>query len=258
MTEVFNNGNKGKPNFTFVVATQMSEYDWRNGKKELPLLQSISKMTLDEVDVRVFVFFSNVSGLSSCYNRAIDEIRRVEIEIPKFIVFVHDDITLNDCFFFDKIIGSKFDVIGPVGGCYWGVPSGFDVEHKPLIWTVATCGKGASGFMNHDLASSGHLGVYLPSSYGPSPLPTVSLDGCCLILNQTAVERGLRFDSEFDGFDFYDHTLVQSALRLGLKVGTAPVLCTHGSVGAGVLSHTEEYLKYQKMFIEKYFIAKLG
>lgn len=258
MTEVFNNGNYGKPSFTFVVATQMSEADWRNGKKELPLLQSLSKITLDEVNVRVWVFFDNHDGLQASYNRAIDEICRAEIEKNSFICFVHDDITLNDCFFFDKIIGSKFDVIGPVGGCYWGVPPGFDVEHKPLIWTVATCGKGASGFMNHDLASSGHLGTYLPSSYGPSPLPTVSLDGCCLILNQIALERGLRFDSEFDRFDFYDHALVQSAISLGLKVGTAPILCTHGSVGAGVLSHTEEFLKYQKMFIEKYFIAKLG
>lgn len=38
MTEVFNNENYGKPSFSFVVATQMSEDDWRNGKKELLLM----------------------------------------------------------------------------------------------------------------------------------------------------------------------------------------------------------------------------
>lgn len=29
MTEVFNNENDGKPSFTFVVATQTTEEDWR-------------------------------------------------------------------------------------------------------------------------------------------------------------------------------------------------------------------------------------
>lgn len=103
MTLVFDNGNYGKPSFTFVVATQTTEEDWRSGKKELPLLQSLSKMTLDEVDVRVFVFFSNASGLPSCYNRAIDEICRDNIEIPRFTVFAHDDITMRDALIFDKI-----------------------------------------------------------------------------------------------------------------------------------------------------------
>lgn len=38
MTEVFDNENKGKPSFTFVVATQTTEEDWRSGKKELSLM----------------------------------------------------------------------------------------------------------------------------------------------------------------------------------------------------------------------------
>ena len=233
--------------FKFVIATPKSD------GTRLPIHDFLDNVRHDGIDVELDIHYANTSGLPKVYNKSIDNSTDFD-----YVAFVHDDIWINDVFFFYKVICSKFDVIGPVGGCYWGVPPGFDVEHKPLIWTVATCGKGASGFMNHDLTSSGHLGVFLPSSYGPSPLPTASLDGCCLILNKHAVEKGLRFDLEFDGFDFYDHALVQSALRLGLKVGTAPVLCTHGSVGAGVLSHTEEYLKYQKMFIGKYFIAKMG
>ena len=228
--------------FKIVIATQKPE------GTRLPIHDFLDNVKHDGIDVELDIHYGNTSGLSAMYNKAIDNSTDFD-----FIAFIHDDVWINDVFFFDKVINSKFDVIGAVGGCYWGVPPGFDVEHKPLIWTVATCGKGASGFMNHDLASSGHPGVYLPSSYGPAPLPTASLDGCCLILNKHAVEKGLRFDSEFDRFDFYDHALVQSALNLNLKVGTVPILCTHGSVGAGVLNHTEEYLKYQKKFIEKYF-----
>ena len=38
MTEVFDNENKGKPSFSFVVATQTTEEDWRDEKKELMLM----------------------------------------------------------------------------------------------------------------------------------------------------------------------------------------------------------------------------
>lgn len=232
--------------FKFVVATQKPK------GTRLPIHDFLDRVKHDDIDVELDIHWGNHDGLSNVYNDALNNSRDRE-----FLILIHDDITINDHQFFAKVINSEFDVMGPVGGCHWGVPPGFDVEHKPLIWTVATCGKGASGFMNHDLTSSGHSGIYSPSSYGPSPLPTASLDGCCLILNKHAVERGLRFDCEFDRFDFYDHALVQSALRLGLKVGTVPILCTHGSVGAGVLSHPEEYLKYQKLFIDKYLQKKV-
>lgn len=117
-------------------------------------------MTLAEADVKVWVEFGNHAGLPTVYNKAL-----ANIEKSDYLVFTHDDITLNDARFFDTIISSEFDVIGPVGGKAWAIPAGFDIEHKPLIWTVATCGRGASGFMNHDL----HDGRYLPSCYGQAP-----------------------------------------------------------------------------------------
>ena len=98
MTLVFDNENKGKPSFTFIVATQTTEEDWRSGKKELPLMQSLSKMTLGDVLVRVYVEFGNKEGLPKVYNNAIDNIEKTE-----FTVFVHDDITIRDALIFDKI-----------------------------------------------------------------------------------------------------------------------------------------------------------
>lgn len=38
MTLIFDNENKDKPTFTFVVATQMSEDDWRSGSREIPIM----------------------------------------------------------------------------------------------------------------------------------------------------------------------------------------------------------------------------
>jgi glycosyltransferase involved in cell wall biosynthesis len=106
------------------------------------------------------IIYNNHDGLSKVYNQAIDNNKDVD-----FLIFVHDDIVLNDCLFYDKVLESKFDVIGAVGGLCWAVPKGFPIEEKPLIWTVATCGQGASGFMNHDFGN----GNFLPSSYGPAP-----------------------------------------------------------------------------------------
>lgn len=118
-----------------------------------------------------------------------------------------------------------------MGGCAWGVPNGFPVKEKPLIWTTATCGKGASGFMLHDLHTYGDH--FLPSSYGYAPLETITLDGSNIIFTRKAVEKGLRWDEDFN-FHWYDMAVCFSAREMGLKVGTAPILLTHGSVGASV------------------------
>ena len=240
MTLAFDNENKGKPTFTFVVATQTTEEDWREGRKELTLLQSLARMTLAEADVKVWVEFGNKEGLPTVYNKALTNIEKSE-----YIVFTHDDITLNDAFFFDTIISSKFDVIGAVGGKAWGIPGGFDLEHRPLIWTVATCGKGASGFMNHDLKN----GCYLPSSYGYAPLETMTLDGSIIIFTRKAVEKGLRWDENFK-FHWYDMDICAQAHKLGLRVGTAPILLTHGSVGASVAQ--PQFMEGQRRFVEKW------
>lgn len=57
-------------------------------------------MTLDDVDVRVWVFFDNHCGLPICYNKAIDNIEKTE----GTVIFTHGDITIRDALIFDKII----------------------------------------------------------------------------------------------------------------------------------------------------------
>ena len=238
MTEVFDNENKGKPTFTFVVATQMSEDDWRSGSRELPIMQSLAKMTLSDVDVRVYVFFDNHDGLPTCYNKALDNIKD-----SAFLCFVHDDWTLLDCFFFDKLVKSKFDVVGVAGGLEYTPPPTW--QSKPFLWTSACNGKG-SGFVFHTFPS----GALYPSSFGPAPCPCVWIDGQCLILGKNAIAKGLKFEETWK-FDFYDGQLAFDALKLGLKVGVEPIACVHESAGYGVNSHINQYMNDQLKFIEK-------
>ena len=221
--------------FMFVIAT---------GKPDgtrLPIHDFLDNVKHDGIDVELDIHYNNRSGLSSTYNKSIDSSTDFD-----FIVFVHDDIWLNDMFFFSKVINSKLDVIGAVGGLFWGVPKDFPIDEKPLIWTTATCGRGASGFMNHDLKN----GYFLPSSYGVAPKETTTLDGSIIIFTRKAIQAGLRWDEQFN-FHFYDMDICFSAHRLGLKVGTANILLTHESVGGSVVQ--PEFMASQRKFIEKWF-----
>ena len=221
--------------FKFVIATGKSD------GTRLPIHDSLDNVKPDGIDVELDIHYGNTSGLPNVYNKAIDSSTDFD-----FIVFVHDDIWINDVFFFNKIISSKYDIVGAVGGCYWGVPSGYPIDEKPLIWTTATCGRGSSGFMNHDLKN----GYFLPSSYGVAPKETTTLDGSIIIFARNAIQAGLRWDEQFN-FHFYDMDICFSAHRLGLKVGTANILLTHESVGGSVVQ--PEFMESQRKFIEKWF-----
>ena len=54
-----------------------------------------------------------------------------------------------------------------------------------------------------------------------------------IVFTRGAVEAGLKWDEQFR-FHFYDMDICAQAAKKGLKVGTAPILLTHGSVGASV------------------------
>ena len=221
--------------FKFVIATGKP-----NGTR-LPIHDFLDNVKHEGIDVELDIHYENTSGLPKVYNKAIDNSTDFD-----FVVFVHDDVWINDHQFFSKVINSKYDIVGAVGGCYWGVPSGYPIDEKPLIWTTATCGRGASGFMNHDLKN----GYFLPSSYGVAPKETTTLDGSIIIFTRKAIQAGLRWDEQFN-FHFYDMDICFSAHRLGLNVGTANILLTHESVGGSVVQ--PEFMASQRKFIEKWF-----
>ena len=223
-------------NFKIVIAT---------GKPDgtrLPIHDFLDNVKHDGIDVELDIHYDNRSGLSSTYNKSIDNSTDFD-----FIAFVHDDVWINDHQFFSKVINSKFDVIGNVGGIQYIPPE--DWKTRPFLWTEACRGK-ASGFVLHKHPNRND--VFIPSSFGLSPLPCWWLDGQMLILNKNAILSGLRFCEDYT-FDFYDGSLCAMARQIGLKVGTAPILATHESCGQGMMAHKEEYLKAQRKFISTWF-----
>ena len=260
MTEIGISGNfadESIPNFFFVVVTRKTEEE----KDSLPIVKTLSMMNLDKrVNVKVFVEFKNIDGLSTVYNRFISE-HKDEIDQNSYVVFVHDDIWINDVLFFDKIVSAakSFKVIGACGGKAWNSYGNGDV---PVIWTHASRSAGMSGFMIHaaDEAQSQvkHEVTFegrniFASNYGYSPSRTLTIDGCIICFTKHAIDAGLRFDEKFK-FHFYDMDVCFSAFVKKLEVGTAPILITHESLGYSVSQ--PQFMESQKTFMEKWFSKK--
>lgn len=220
--------------FKFVIATR------KQSGTRLPIHDFLENVRHDGIDVELDIHYDNTSGLPTVYNKAIDNSTDFDC-----IAFVHDDFHLLDCFFFDKVINSQFDVIGVAGGLEYNPPPTW--KSCPFLWTSACNGR-ASGSVWHKLPDS----RLFPSCFGPAPSNCVWLDGQCLIMNRNAIDKGLRFDPMFI-FDHYDGDFTFRARQLGLNVGVEPISCYHESAGQGMMAHKEEYLESQRRFISTWF-----
>lgn len=257
MTEVRINdaeADETLPSFFFVTATRKKESE----KEQLPLLRCLKRMNLPKGFIaRVFVEFDNSHGLPMVYNGFIENQHGL-LRDDDIVVFLHDDLWVNDVFFFDKIISSAkhYDVIGACGGKAWDSYGNGDT---PIIWTHAARNKGMSGFMVHaaDETQSKvkHEVTYegrsiFATNYGYAPSRVLTIDGCLMCFTKKAIDEGLRFDESFK-FHFYDMDMCFSAFVKGLKIGTAPVLVTHESLGYSVAQ--PQFIESQKIFMKKWF-----
>lgn len=224
--------------FLFVIATSKPE------GTRLPIHDFLNSVKHPGIDVKLDIHYSNGAGLPEIYNKAIDNSTDFDL-----IAFVHDDFHLLDPFFFDKVINSRFDIVGVAGGLEYTPPPTW--ESRPFLWTSACNGR-ASGSVWHVLPDS----RLFPSCFGPAPSPCVWLDGQCLTMNKLAIDKGLRFSTQFT-FDHYDGDFAFTARKLGLKVGVEPIACCHESAGQGVANHIEQYMDSQRFFIAKWFPEKV-
>lgn len=219
----------------FSTATQLSSIEDVDFVKNLQL--DIQQPFQFEIHVEGAV--ENKDGLPKVYNRILDKYKGQY----DAIVFIHDDIVINDCLIYWKLkqaFDKGMDVVGVAGGRGWMPPKD---ETKPVGWNVASRECGTNGFIIHREGDS-----TFATSFGPSPARVLTIDGCFMALMNKGLE--LRFDEDFQ-FHFYDMAICMEAYKKGLAVGVEPIILTHGSIGRGLL--TPEFLEAQKKFIGKYF-----
>jgi hypothetical protein len=221
-----------------ISATRLSHDDFL---AEAPLGASLKRLAFDK-RIHARVAFGNRTSLSDIYNLSIDAPQAAEI-----LVFIHDDVWLDDYFFADRIIAGlqNFDVLGIAGNrrrlprqpswCFTGQMS------DKFIRDVR---ENLSGAVAHGTAPFGRV-----TNYGPVPAQCELLDGVLLAVRRdTLRSKGVRFDSRFD-FHFYDLDFCRSARAAGLVLGTGTVALTHRSQDA---FGSADWQRNYKVYLEKW------
>ncbi len=219
-----------------VSATRFSEADF---SARSALGQSLKRLAFDG-DLTASVAFNNRHGLPVVYNSRI-----LAADSRDLLVFVHDDVWIDDYFFGDRIIAGlrAYDVIGLAGNrrrlpgqpgwCY--VDTNFKYDERQNL----------SGAVAHGAEPCGTVAYF-----GKAPADCELLDGLLLAVRKSAlVERRVLFDPQFD-FHFYDLDFCRSARKNGLRIGTWPICVTHQSGGA--FNTAPWHQKYQA------YLAKWG
>ncbi|RYF37099.1 MAG: hypothetical protein EOO21_00270 [Comamonadaceae bacterium] len=170
------------------------------------------------------IAFSNKAGLPKIYNAAIAGAGPRDA-----LMFVHDDIWLDDPQWLDKLLVAlkRYDVVG-LAGTRRRVPG-----QPAWLYTKVEEGRyyldgqHLSGAVCHGPEAKGKV-----SYFGPSPARCDLLDGL-FIAARADVLQGSRvgFDERFE-FHFYDLDFCRTASAAGLSIGTWPIMVTHQSTGA--------------------------
>jgi GT2 family glycosyltransferase len=216
-------------------ATRLPEGDFWN-KSALGI--SLRRMGSDKRLVGR-VSFSNRRGIPEIYNARISA-----GEDDGILVFVHDDVWIDDYFLADRVIEGlrEYDVIGVAGNRR-------RVERQPawafpdtrFVWDDPA---NLSGSIAHGKTPFGRI-----SSFGAVPADCELLDGVFLAARKAALRaKGVCFDPQFD-FHFYDMDFCRSARHRGLRLGTWPICLTHQSEGG---FDTEPWNEKYRAYLEKW------
>jgi hypothetical protein len=215
-------------NYHIVCATPMSESDFWD-KSQLALF-------LDKFAYKNYTIFNNnKDGLPKIYNSVINDLNK-----DKHILFVHDDVLIEDLFWQEKldIAFEKYDIVGLAG------TKKID-NTKPPAWHIMSLRDDMVGEVAHS-----HEKKIWTTVFGPTDSRALILDGLFIAVD---VKRLLKTETTFDeDFDFhhYDMTFCLRANKNKLKMGVAPIRVTH--FGLGDSMHSQEWANSAARFKLKY------
>jgi hypothetical protein len=219
-----------------ISATKTSLKETVKDKKELLLIAQ----SIDYIDATFHIKHDNSESLAKVYNKYITNEFKNDI-----LVFCHDDAIIEDALLNKKLNDAteQFDIVGLAG-----IKAPITLK-SPALWHLMGNPSQYSGAVAHfDKDGSRRF----MTSFGPMPERVVLLDGVFLAINtERILEKGLQFDENNPAkFHFYDLNFSLDANKLGLKLGTWPIWCTHRS--HGLENPTEEWKTGESYFLQKY------
>ena len=167
--------------------------------------------------------FDNKDSLANVYNE------RIEKSGADILIFVHDDVFIEDVFFKEQVeegLG-HFSVLGIIGNrrimpyqaTWHHHKQGENVVEDSTFWS-GSYGQGACPFFSHI------------TRYGDSKKECELLDGVFLAAyKQDLLDHNIRFDTDPRfSFHMYDVIFSIKVRQVGLTLGTWPISTTHRTV----------------------------
>jgi GT2 family glycosyltransferase len=193
--------------------------------QKLPIYPSLKKQyEANAPHVDFHVFKDNTRGLSVCYN----EILRDPKNADKTVLFVHDDVVLDDMFLYEKLIDSPYAITGLAGA------KSFNKQSGKLAWHLSASPSDYVG----EVAHSNPEGKIWTTIFGPTKSRALTVDGLFISCKVNKL-NGTEFDENFN-FHFYDIAFCLRANDNKVKCGVLPIHVIHHGLGDSMLTQDWE------------------
>jgi Glycosyltransferase like family len=215
-------------NYKFIIATPLTKVEFQE--------KAAIAITLDKLGCDYDVVYENQEGLPKVYNRFISEENK-----DKKLIFVHDDVIVEDLFIFDKLnlAFEKFDIVGLAGA------TKCDLNAQAMAWHLMAPRESYVGEVAHSKS-----GINWTTVFGQTPARALVIDGLFIAVDVAKLlETGTRFDEDFS-FHHYDISFCLQANKNKLKLGVYPIRVVH--FGLGDSMNTPEWSASAKTFKDKY------
>jgi len=201
-----------------------------------PIFHSLRKQYESTNKIEFHIFKDNDKGLSYCYNQILNDPKHID----KTVLFVHDDIILEDLFLYEKLINSKYSITGLAGA------KTFNKSSDKLAWHLCADRSEYVGEVAHVAPSKG----VWTTVFGPTDSRALTVDGLfigCKV--KDLVEKELTFDENFT-FHHYDISFCLRANEKKVTCGVLPIRVVHFGLGDSML--TPQWEESNQKFKEIY------
>jgi hypothetical protein len=211
----------------FVVATKENKQNFLKTKPFGLFLEKTNTVN------QSIIIENNSHGLSKVYNKFLTEEYKND-----YIIFVHDDVLIDDLFYSEKIqmAFEQYDIIGLAG------TKKCNLNTDMIAWHLASDRNFYVGEVSHYAKEK----KVWTTVFGPTDSRALILDGLFIGVNiEKAIEKQLQWDENFN-FHHYDISFCLRANNLKIKAGVFPLRAVHYGLGDSML--TNEWRESNKLF----------
>jgi GT2 family glycosyltransferase len=155
------------------------------------------------------------------------------------VLFVHDDVDLEDLFLYEKLMRSPYSITGLAGA------KSFNKQSEKQAWHLSAPREDHVGEVAHI-----NLENIWTTVFGPTRSRALTIDGLFIACKvKDLAEKGLTFDENFN-FHFYDIAFCLRANEKKVACGVLPIRVIHHGLGDSML--TPDWEEANKKFKEHY------